>query len=401
MRMRSRQPLVLILLFAILAAAVGFSSYRHFRTPLVDTVSKEAKAVSESAKSVSNNVTQAVSIGLAQRDVTSAFHKHRLNFVILGAQEDEGTTDSIILAHVDLDRRLATLISIPRDSWVPIPGHGFQKINAAYAFGGAELAGKVVGKLLGAHVDATITVDPVGAKQIVDAMGGLNINVEHDMDYDDNYGNLHIHLKKGEQFLNGGQVLEYIRYRHDVESDWGRMRRQQQVVHEIARELGEPQNWTKIPRLITLMRKDVQTSLSDPQIQALIELYRGVPTDNVRTLTLPGRADFVGDVSVVLVDERWAKVIGQVVCSPNDPPAGAVLIANASGVPNVSQIVVSALRGGGWNVQSAIDEPTKARSTVVGSAVAAQRLALTFSDFARRPGNQTVLEFGADAQPKI
>jgi anionic cell wall polymer biosynthesis LytR-Cps2A-Psr (LCP) family protein len=151
--------------------------------------------------------------------------------------------------------------------------------------------------LLGTHVDATLAVDPAGAKQIVDAMGGLNVKVERNMDYDDEYGNLHIHLKAGEQFLNGGQVLEYIRFRHDIESDWGRMRRQQQVVHEIARQLGEPQNWVKMPRLVALARKDVKTSLSDAQLAALVELYRGVPADNIRTLTLPGRADFVGDVS--------------------------------------------------------------------------------------------------------
>ena len=184
MRIRPRQSFLLIGLIAVLSIASGFAAYRHLHEPLVHSVSDETKSVSEAVKSLSSHVTQAVTIRLAQRDITSAFHKRRLNFVILGTQEDEGTTDSIILAHVDLDRRLATLISIPRDSWVLIPGHGFQKINAAYAFGGAKLAGQVVATVLGAHVDATIAVDPVGAKQIVDAMGGLNINVEHDMGYD-------------------------------------------------------------------------------------------------------------------------------------------------------------------------------------------------------------------------
>ena len=391
MRMRSGFRFIVGgLTVLVAAAAAGFFGVRQLRAPIVSSVS-----------SVSNNVTQAISIHLAQRDVTSAFHKHRLNFVIVGTQDEEGTTDSILLAHLDLDRRLATLISIPRDSWVVIPGHGLDKINAAYAYGGAKLTGQVVGTLLGTHVVATLAVDPVGAKQIVDAMGGLNVNVEHDMDYDDNFGNLHIHLKKGEQFLTGGQVLEYMRFRHDVESDWGRMRRQQQVLHEIARQLGEPQNWAKIPRLVTLARKDVKTPLNDAQMQALVELYRGVPPDNVRTLTLPGRGDFVGDLSVVTIDDWWAKIIGQLVCSPDVPPAGVVLVANASGVPQVSTTIVGALRGGGWNVQTAVDEPTKARSALIGDAATAQRLAQTFVDFSRRPGRETVLELGADVQPKI
>ncbi len=346
-------------------------------------------------------IAQNIAFHLAQRDVTAAFHKRRLNFVILGVQEDEGNSDTVMLAHLDLDRRLATLISIPRDTWVAIPGHGHQKINAAYGIGGAQLAGKLVGALTGAHVDSTIAVDPTGAKQIVDAMGGLNINVEHDMDYDDNYGDLHIHLKKGEQFLTGGQVLEYMRFRHDLESDWGRMRRQQQVLHEIARELGEPQNWGKIPRLVELARKDVHTPLTNAQVQALVELYRGVPADNVRTLTLPGRAAFVGDASVVLVDDWWAKVIGQLVCSQQDPPQGLVLVANASGIPSLTTTVVSALRGGGWNVQTAVEEHPKANSQIIGSAATAHVLATSLPGFMHQPGKTTVMQLGTDVQPKV
>lgn len=345
-------------------------------------------------------IAQTVSIYLAQHDVASAFHKRRLNFVVVGAQEDEGTTDTIILAHVDLERRLATLISIPRDTWVEIPGHGHQKLNAAYGYGGPALTARLVGRLTGAHIDSTIAVDPFGAKQITDALGGLNVNVERDMDYDDNYGNLHIHLKKGEQFLSGGQVLEYMRFRHDNESDWGRMRRQQQVMHEIVRELGEPQNWPKVPRLVALARKDVKTPLTDAQLRALIELYRGVPADNVRAFTLPGHPDFVGDASVVLVDDWWAKIVGQLVCSPVDPPQDVVLVANATGVPDVTTIVVSALRGGGWNVRTSVEEPTKTLSAVIGDDGAAHRLAEAFAGVKHRAGKETVLQLGSDARPK-
>ena len=369
---------VLVIAAFVAALASGFFAFRY-HDPIVETVSIE----------------------LAQRDVAAAFHKHRLNFVVLGTQAGEGTTDTIILAHVDLDRRIATLISIPRDTWVAIPGHGNQKLNAAYAFGGAPLTSRLVGALTGAHIDSTIAIDPVGAKQIVDALGGLNVDVEHDMDYDDNYGNLHIHLKRGEQYLTGGQVVEYMRFRHDIESDWGRMRRQQQVLHEIVRELGEPQNWPKVPRLVALARKDVSTPLNDAQLQALVELYRGVPSDNVRTFTLPGRADFVGDASVVIVDDWWAKIVGELACSPDDPPQNVVLVANATGIPEVSKTIVGALRGGGWNVQTSIDEPTRAGSQIVGNDSAAHRLAQTFAGVSHVAGQNTVLRLGTDARPKI
>ena len=346
-----------------------------------------------------NRIVERVSLDLADRDVAAAFHKRRLNFVVLGKQEDEGTTDTIILAHADLDRRIATLISIPRDTWVAVPGHGHMKINSAYGVGGAALTARLIGQLTGAHVDATLAIDPQGAKQLVDAMGGLNVDVERNMDYDDNYGDLHIHLKKGDQYLTGGQVVEYMRFRNDAESDFGRMRRQQQILREIVRELGAPQNWLKIPRLLQLVRKDVTTTLNDSQLQALVELYRGVPSDDVRTFTLPGRPDFVGDASVVIVDDRWAKIIGDVVCSQEEPPSDVVLVANASGTSELAKTVVAALRGGGWNVDSSIDEPTKAQSEVDGAGPAAHRLTTAFAGIRHRPGRDTVLRLGMDVLP--
>ncbi len=374
--MRSARPPVIVAIVAAFALAV-ILGFVVFRRSLVENVS----------------------IGLANRDVAAAFHKRRLNLVILGKQEGEGTTDTILLAHVDLDRRIATLVSVPRDTWVAIAHHGHQKLNSAYGYGGSALTAKIVGDLTGAHIDSTLTIDPIGAKQLVDALGGLNIDVEHKMDYDDNYGDLHIHLKKGEQYLDGGQVMHYMRFRNDIESDFGRMRRQQQVLRQIVKTLGEPQNWPKVPRLVKLVRKDVSTPLSDAQLTALVELYRGVPADNVRTFTLPGRPAVVGDASVVLVDERWAKIVGTLVCAPADPPQDVVLVANASGLSDLSKTVVGALRGGGWNVQTFIDEPVKAASEVVGQTAAAHSLSLAFGSLPHRPGRTTILRLGADARP--
>jgi LCP family protein required for cell wall assembly len=272
------------------------------------------------------------------------------------------------------------------------------KINSAFAFGGADATARAVASLTGVPVDATIAIDPQGAKQIVDALGGLNVNVETDMDYDDNYGDLHIHLKRGEQYLTGGGVMQYMRFRHDAESDYGRMRRQQQVMREIVRQLGQPQNWAKVPRLVALARADVKTSLTDAQLTALVELYRGVPQDNIRTLTLPSRPDTIGDASVVLADERWAHIIGALLFGKNDPPQDVVLVSNATGASGFAATVVGALRGGGWNVATFIDEPPKRLSEVVGSTPAAAALGKTFA-LTPQKGRVTILRLGIDALP--
>ncbi|HTU70793.1 MAG TPA: LCP family protein [Candidatus Baltobacteraceae bacterium] len=329
-----------------------------------------------------------------------AFGASKLNVLLLGYQDDEGTTDTIILAHLDVDRRTATLVSIPRDTWVPIPGHGHDKINAAYAFGGPHASARAVSALLGGvPIDAIVALQPDGAAQIVDAMGGLNVDVDETMNYDDNYGDLHIHLKQGEQYLTGSQVAGYLRFRHDASSDYGRMKRQQQVLKLMLNQLSQPQNWAKLPRILAFARKDVKTTLSQDQLLALLEIYRDVPEDNVRAFTLPSKAGWVGDASVVFADDRWAKLIGKLLFTKTDPPQGQIVVANATGDTDFDKTIVGALRGGGWNVRTAIDQPPKSTSIVVGSSAAAQALADVFST-GLRPGTNATLLLGSDLAPR-
>jgi polyisoprenyl-teichoic acid--peptidoglycan teichoic acid transferase len=327
------------------------------------------------------------------------FHATKLNLLILGC-DDQCNTDSIILAHLDVDRRTATLVSIPRDTWTTLGNHGSSKINAAYDYGGTKLAARTVSKLLGGiPIDASIVIlQPKGAAQIVDAMGGLNVNVNESMDYDDNNAALHIHLKQGEQYLTGSQVEGYLRFRHDAASDYGRMKRQQQVLKEMMNQLSQPQNWAKLPRILAFARKDMQSTLTNQQMLALLEVYRDVPDNNIRTFTLPSKVGWVGDASVVFVDARWAKLIGRMLFSKNDPPQDEVLVANATGNAELDRTIVGALRGGGWNVRTSIDSPTKARSIVVGSSPAAQALAQLFAT-ELRPGSSSTLLLGSDRLP--
>jgi LCP family protein required for cell wall assembly len=328
-----------------------------------------------------------------------AFHRTKLNVLLLGYQDDEETTDTIILAHLDVDRRTATLVSIPRDTWVSVPGEGDEKINAAFSNGGAKMTAEVVSKLLGGiPIDATIALQPEGAAQIVDAMGGLNVDVDENMNYDDNYGRLHIHLKKGEQYLTGSQVVGYMRFRHDAESDFGRVRRQRHVLKLMLDQLSQPQNWAKLPRLLQFARKDVQSTLNDDQLLALLNIYRDVPGDDIRSFTLPSKPGWVGEASVVFADQRWAKLIGKLLFTHADPPQDEVLVANATGDPEFDKTIIGALRGAGWNVPTFVDQPTKNVSFVVGDSPAAQKLSHEFS-VTRRSGSKTTFVIGQDLAP--
>jgi polyisoprenyl-teichoic acid--peptidoglycan teichoic acid transferase len=327
------------------------------------------------------------------------FGEVKLNVLILGYQSDEETTDTIILAHLDVTRRTATLVSIPRDTWVPIPNQGSMKINAAYAFGGAHSTARAVGRLMGGiPIDAIVALQPEGAAKIVDAMGGLDVNVDEDMDYDDESGDLHIHLRKGEQHLTGDQVAGYVRFRHDAASDFGRVKRQRQVLKLMMDQLSQPQNWAKLPRILQIARKDVNTTLTDAQLASLLTIYRNVPDDDVRSFTLPSRAGWVGDASVVFADQRWAKLIGALLFGRGDPPQDAVLVANATGNAGFDKTIIGALRGAGWNVPTFVDEKVKRRSIVIGGSPAALALAKAFATEIR-PGTRTALIIGADLAP--
>jgi polyisoprenyl-teichoic acid--peptidoglycan teichoic acid transferase len=336
---------------------------------------------------------------IAVQSAQHSFGQQKLNLLILGYQADELTTDTVIIAHLDVGRRAATLVSIPRDTWVSVPGEGFGKINSAYAFGGAHATAKVASKLLGGiPIDAIVALQPEGASAIVDAMGGLDVNVDETMDYDDNSGGLHIHLTKGEQHLTGSQVSGYLRFRHDAASDFGRVRRQQQVLKLMLDQLSEPQNWAKLPHVLQLARKEINTTMSNQQMASRLTIYRNVPDENIRSFTLPSKVGWVGDASVVFADPRWAKLIGSVLFGKGDPPQDEVLVANATGNATLDGTLVGALRGAGWNVPTFIDTKVKRRSVVIGTSPAAAALAKTFAT-AIRPGTKTALVLGVDLAP--
>jgi LCP family protein required for cell wall assembly len=336
---------------------------------------------------------------IVRQTAQRSFGQLELNLLILGYQADEATTDTIILAHLDVDRRTATLVSIPRDTWVAVPGAGLTKINAAYAYGGAHATARVVAKLLGGPpIDAIVALQPEGAAAIVSAMGGLDVNVDEEMDYDDESGELHIHLRKGEQHLSGDQVAGYVRFRHDAASDFGRVARQQQVLKLMLKQFSRPQDFAKLPAILQLARKYVHTTLSDQQLISLVTIYRDVPEDNIRSFTLPSKAGWAGDASVVFADQRWAKLIGTLLFGEKEPPQDEVLVANATGNTAFDRTIIGALRGAGWNVPTFVDERLKKTSVVIGQTPAAQALARTFAT-AAKPGPKTSLVIGADLAP--
>lgn len=223
--------------------------------------------------------------------------RKRINILCLGVDYNHDSkgmqftkgarSDTIIVLSLQADNHKVTALSIPRDLRVRVTELGAQdKINAAFTLGGAKRSRQVVSWFLGVPIDYCLVVKVDAAKELVDALGGLKINVEKDMDYDDNWGNLHIHLKKGPRLLNGREVVGYCRFRHDEESDFGRMRRQQQVLRVASARLSESVSPQTIEKLVKIVRRNVSSDLSYSKMATLARLFRGLDKNNVKAQSL-------------------------------------------------------------------------------------------------------------------
>lgn len=242
--------------------------------------------------------------------------RNSVTILALGADQDRdrrkritnrsARSDTIMVVKVDFDRMRADAVSIPRDTLVRIPGHGWGKVNAAHALGGVELAAKTVSDLLGEiPIDHVAVIDYVGFQRLIDAIGGVDLYVDKRLKYDDNWGDLHIDLQPGFQHLNGQQAMGFVRYRH-TDSDFKRIERQQVFVQALKDKLKSPGVWVRAPDVLNKASKMVASSLTYEQLLALATYVRSLPQDAVQMKTLPVRD---GRGTYLTVDKEESKKI--------------------------------------------------------------------------------------------
>ena len=176
------------------------------------------------------------------------------------------------------------MMSVMRDIYADIPGYNSYKLNAAYTLGGPELLRQTLNKNLGINPEYYAVIDFTGFEKMIDelAPNGVPIDVEKDMSK-----NIGVSLKKGHHRLNGKELLGYARFRHDAEGDFGRVRRQQQVMQTLKQELVTPSTVFKLPRVAGILRGYINTDMPDSAIfQTGISF--GIRGDkDVQSLTIP------------------------------------------------------------------------------------------------------------------
>jgi LCP family protein required for cell wall assembly len=247
-----------------------------------------------------------------------------LNILLLGsdsrAERDEpengstARTDTIILVHIPAGRESAQLISIPRDSWVPVPGHKINKINAAYALGGPKLMVQTVEEFTKVRIDHVVVIDFAGFKEVVDALGGIQIDVPQDFT---SIHPPHRKFKEGLQFMSGEVALDYSRQRYQFkDGDFSRIEHQQQVIKAVMERAASRGLMTDIPKMNAFIRATTSALTVDTQL-SLFDLaleLRNVRSDHLTFLTSPSKGvGREGSQSVVYVDaEKAAKLYAAV-----------------------------------------------------------------------------------------
>jgi LCP family protein required for cell wall assembly len=272
-----------------------------------------------------------------------------------------GRSDTMLLLRLDPSDHSVQMLSIPRDTRVDFPGMSIPKINQANADGGATLAAQVVNHTLNnVPIDRYVRVTTGAFRELVDLVGGVDVFVPEPMSYHDNTQNLHIDLAPGWQILNGEKAEQFARFRNQNNGDIGRVQRQQALLKSLRARLQTPAMVTRLPKLIRVLSKYIDTNLSLEETLALGTFGLTLQQDNFKMVLLPGRFSTPGEFSAsywimdsVGKDRIMRDYFGQesthTLLAVN-PSANELRIAiqNTTGQARINQKVIEFLRTKGF-----------------------------------------------------
>jgi LCP family protein required for cell wall assembly len=312
----------------------------------------------------------------------------RINILLLGIDKRddepiEGTrSDTMILASIDPVSKSAALVSIPRDLWVEIPGctarlgcsAGQQRINAAHAFGGPDLARRTVSSDFGIPINFYARVDFRGFEKLVDAAGGVVIDVDWPVKDDEyptaDYGYQRIYFAPGPQLMDGPTALEYARSRHGM-SDFARAGRQQKVLLSLRKRALQLNMLSRAPELIGIVRESLATDLSPVQMLSLAKLISQIDHNRISSLVLDVNyvTPFRGQDGADLLSPNYPamrRAIELAERTAAHPELRAkVEVLNGSGTAGLGQKAADYLTAQGYNVvRIAAAERNDSRSSI-------------------------------------
>lgn len=216
------------------------------------------------------------------------------------ALNDPGKADTIMLALINPELGEISLISIPRDAYVDVPGYGKDKINSAYFLGKADLLKKTIESWLEIDIHAYASINFEGFIDLVDLVGGIRVNVPRDMKYNDPVDGTNIDLKKGEQVLDGKNALDFVRFRKSSDgrhaSDYERIERQQQALTVLSNNLASIRMIARVHSIMDILSANVETSLTVEELDLLMKKFYSTDMQEIQTTSLQGGGHLINGV---------------------------------------------------------------------------------------------------------
>ncbi|MCR8853466.1 LCP family glycopolymer transferase [Lysinibacillus fusiformis] len=214
----------------------------------------------------------------AQLEEKTVIKKEPFSVLMLGVDErkdDSGRSDTMIVITVNPEKQTMKMLSIPRDTRTEIVGHDtVDKINHAYAFGGVPMAVDTVENFLNIPIDYYVFINMEGFLQIIDTLGGVTINNDMDLTYDE------YHYPKGEITLDGNEALIFSRIRYeDPRGDFGRQIRQRQIIEAVMKKASTPSTLLKATDMLTVLGDNVRMNFSVKELIQLQGIYKKMDKD--------------------------------------------------------------------------------------------------------------------------
>lgn len=279
---KKRIAAIVIAVLIALLCACGAAYYVFFVRPPTDTIHDKTNGDRVDTSSLLNQGTR----------IDDVF-----TFVVGAVDEDQTRTDALMVATMNTKEKTINVMNIPRDTMCNNGESGaWRKINAAYATKkGIEQTKVEIERLMGFQPDKYVIVNFEGIAAIVDAIGGVDYEVPFRMEYHDPSQHLDIDLQPGMQHLTGKQTVEFLRWRHNndyskqyVNGDEGRVENQQKFLRELARQVLQVKNATKIPKIAEAVSKNVKTDFTTGELLWMGKQALQIDNANLKFFTLPG-----------------------------------------------------------------------------------------------------------------
>lgn len=243
----------------------------------------------------------------------------RVNVLLLGGDsrgvksDAHPRSDTMMIASIDPVAKDVHLFSLLRDSYVPIAHHGSNRVNTAITFGGPRLAMSTVGDLVGLPIHYYVYTDFEGFISLIDALGGIEFEVDkamHRVDKRDD-PRYNIDLEAGMQHMDGLTALQYVRFRSDIQSDYGRSDRQRKFLSAIADEMKKTTSLIRLPQVLSSIAPYIETDIPPGDLLKLARLGMKLDTSNIASIQLPQQGAFqdanIDGMAVLTVDDAKIK----------------------------------------------------------------------------------------------